>query len=106
MANFVNRVVNDVGPTASLLYSDSSNKSILIGMNLSNKTMSTVPVHVFLRKSGTDYHIIVGKRVPANESIEIMAGNKIVIENNDELYVKAEIDDSVDVVASMLHGVD
>jgi len=50
MANFVNRVANDVGTSASLLYSDASNKSILIGMNISNKTGSTVPAHVYITK--------------------------------------------------------
>lgn len=106
MANFINRVANDVGTTASLLYSDSSNKSILIGINLSNKTGSTVPVHVYLTKSSVNYHIIVGKRIPPGESVELMLGNKIVIEANDQLYVKADINASLDVVASLLHGVD
>lgn len=106
MAVFVNRVANDVGTTATLLHSDSADKCILIGLNLSNKTMSTVPIHVYITKNGVDYHMIVGKRVPANESVEVMQGNKIVLEINDELYVKADVDDSVDVVASLLHGVD
>jgi len=106
MANFVNRVANDVGTSASLLYSDASNKSILIGMNISNKTGSTVPAHVYITKGGTDYHIIVGKRVPPGESVELMLGNKIVIETNDELYVKSDINNSLDIVASLLYGVD
>jgi hypothetical protein len=106
MAVFVNRLANDVGTTASLLHSDSSNKCILIGLNFSNKTASSVPINLFLRKNSVDYHIIVGKRVPANESVEVMQGNKIVMDANDELYVKSGVVNSVDVVASLLHGVE
>ena len=106
MAVFVNRVVNDVGTSASLLHSDDADKCILIGLNLSNKTGSTVPIHVYLRKNSTNYHIIVGKRVPPGESVEVMQGNKIVLEVNDELYVQSDINNSIDVVASLLHGVE
>jgi len=106
MANFVNRVANDVGTSASLLYSDNSNKSILIGMNISNKTGSTVPIHVYVTKGGEDYHIIVGRRVPPGESVELLTGNKIVLEANDALYVKSDIDNSADVVSSLLYGVE
>jgi len=35
-----------------------------------------------------------------------MLGNKIVIETNDELYVKSDINNSLDIVASLLYGVD
>jgi|SaaInl6LU_22_DNA_1037377.scaffolds.fasta_scaffold50599_3 hypothetical protein len=106
MAVFVNRVANNVGTTEALLHSDDADKCILIGLNLSNKTGSTVPVHVFLRKSSQDYHVIVGRRVPPGESLEVMQGNKMVIEVGDALYIKSDINNSLDVVASLLHGVE
>jgi len=110
MSSFVNAVSKNVGNTPALLYTTpADSKSILIGINISNLTGHTVPFDIYVTKGAVDYYLTKGHRVEAGDHIEIMKGNKMVLDNNDTISVKASITsvqtEGVDVILSILSGV-
>jgi hypothetical protein len=104
--SFINRVAKEVGTTPVSMYTTPSNsKAILIGVNIANVTGSTVPFDIYIDKGGTDYYIAKSHRVLTGDNVEIMKGNKIVLDNDDIVYVKSDVGSSIDVILSILSGV-
>ena len=110
MSSFINRVSKNVAHTPQLLYTTPSNsKSILIGANIANLTGATIAFHIYVTKNSVDYYIAKDLRIEAGEHIEIMKGNKLVLDNNDTISVAAVISTAqttgVDVILSILSEV-
>lgn len=104
--SFINRTSKEVGTTAVAMYTTpSDSKAILIGANIANVTGSTVPFEIYIDKGGVDYYVVKGHRVTTGNNIEVMKGNKIVLDNDDIVYVRSEVTDSIDVTLSILSGV-
>ena len=122
MANdFKRQVKADVGTStgasANAVYTvpagagSSALESIVIGISVCNKNASERTVGLFLDNyDGTnDGYIVKGLKVPGNTTVEIMSGNKIVLQNNgttgDVLRAEASVGSSIDVVLSVLEDV-
>jgi hypothetical protein len=112
----VNGAGTSTGASADALYTtpagsgSSALESIVIGITLSNTTNTGCTASVFLDGyDGTDAHIIKDATIPAGSSLEIMAGNKIVLQNNgtagDVIRVSASSTSTVDAVLSVLEDV-
>ena len=86
-------------------------ESIVIGITLANKTAAGVTASVFLDNyDGTnDVYIVKDATIPAGSSLEVMSGNKIVLQNNgttgDILKVSASSSSSVDATVTVLEDV-
>ena len=122
MANDFKRFsISDVntsdGASASAVYTvpagagSTALESIIIGINLANTSASSVTAQVFLdHNSGSnDSYIVKDVIVPAGTSIEIMRGNKIVVENDgttgDIIRVSCDTATSLDAIVSVLEDV-
>src|SRR5210317_570415 len=59
-------------------------ESIIIGISVCNKNASERTVGLFLDHldGSSDSYIVKDLRVPGNTTVEIMQGNKIVVQNN------------------------
>ena len=59
-------------------------ESIVIGITLANKTSTGVTASVFLdnEDGSNDVFIVKDATVPAGSSLEVMSGNKIVVQND------------------------
>ena len=86
-------------------------ESIVIGITLANKAATGITADVFLDNyDGTnDVYIVKGASIPAGSSLEIMAGNKIVVQNNgttgDVIRVSASTGSSLDATVTVLEDV-
>jgi len=86
-------------------------ESIIIGINLSNKSASQVTAQVFLDHldGSSDSNIIKDVAIPAGTSFEVMRGNKLVVQNNgttgDVVRVSCSASTSLDVIISVLEDV-
>jgi len=86
-------------------------EAIVIGITLANTTSSGVTASVFLDNyDGTnDVHIVKDATVPAGSSLEVMAGNKIVLQNNgttgDILKVSCGTGSALDATVTVLEDV-
>ena len=86
-------------------------ESIVIGITCANKTTSGVTVDIFLdnEDGSNDVYIVRNASIPAGASLEVMAGNKLVLQNDgsnaDNLEALASAANSVDVTVSVLQDV-
>ena len=113
----VNNVNTSTGASASAVYTvpagagSSALESIIIGITLANTTTAGITASVFLdNNSGSnDVHIVKNATIPAGSSLEVMAGNKLVLQNDgsngDNLEALASAASAVDVTVSVLEDV-
>ena len=86
-------------------------ESIVIGITLANKAATGITADVFLDNydGSNDVYIVKGASIPAGSSLEIMAGNKIVVQNNgttgDVIRVSASTGSSLDATVTVLEDV-
>ena len=86
-------------------------ESIVIGITLANKASTGVTADVFLdnEDGSNDVYIVKGASIPAGSSLEVMAGNKLVVQNDgsnaDVLRVTCGTASSLDATISVLEDV-
>ena len=118
MANDFKRFcVPDVGTSNTTLYgvpagaSSSALETIVIGITMANKTTSGITASIFIdNEDGTnDVFIVKDASIPAGASLEVMAGNKLVLQNDgtnaDNLEGIASVASALDVTVSVLEDV-
>ena len=118
MANDFKRVCtpNVSNSSNSTIYAVPNNggaavESIVIGITAANKTSSGVTVDIFIdnEDGSNDVYIVKGASIPAGASLEVMSGNKLVLQNDgtngDNLEALASAANSVDVTVSVLQDV-
>ena len=86
-------------------------ESIVIGITMANKTSSGITASIFLdnEDGSNDVYIVKDASIPAGASLEIMAGNKLVLQNDgsngDNLEALASAANALDVTVSVLEDV-
>ena len=86
-------------------------ESIVIGITAANKTSTGVTLDIFIdnEDGSNDVYIVKGASIPAGASLEVMAGNKLVLQNDgtngDNLEALASAGSAVDVTVSVLEDV-
>jgi|SRR5210317_304156 hypothetical protein len=112
----VTDATTSTGASADALYScpagagSTALESIVIGITLANTTNTGVTASIFLDGyDGTDTYIVKDATIPAGSSLEVMAGNKIVLQNNgtagDVVRVSCGTATSLDATLSVLEDV-
>lgn len=107
MANtFKNALARNVGTTAVTVYSAPSAKnSICIELDVCNTTNGGVTCDVFITSGGNNFFIIKNAPVPVGGTLQVIAGQKIVLTNLDALKVLSSAATSLDCIASILEDV-
>ena len=109
MANsFKNALARNVGTSAVTLYTAPSTKnSICIELDVCNTTSSGVTCDVFITKfsDSLDYYLIKSAPVPVGGSLQVVAGQKIVVSDGDIIKVVSSVASSLDVVGAILEDV-
>ena len=86
-------------------------ESIVIGITCANKTSSGVTIDIFIDNEDGSNDVYIGKNlsIPAGASLEVMSGNKLVLQNDgtngDNLEALASAASAVDVTVSVLQDV-
>ena len=113
----VTNVNTSSGASASSVYSvpagagSSALESIVIGITISNTSSSGITASVFLDNNAgsNDVHIVKDATIPAGSSLEVMSGNKLVLQNTgsagDILKISASASSSCDAIVSVLEDV-
>ena len=113
----VTNVNTSSGASASSVYSvpagagSSALEAIVIGITIANTSTAGITANVFLDNSAgsNDVHIVKNASIPAGSSLEVMSGNKLVLQNTgsaaDVLRVSASASNSADALVSVLEDV-
>jgi hypothetical protein len=87
----------------NVLSAGASATVILLSILVSNKTGSSANVDVYLvTATGDDVYLIRNAPVPAGSSLEIISGNKIIMESSDVLRARADTATALDIAVSYL----
>ena len=108
-------VNTSAGASATAVYtvpsSGSAMETIVIGITLANTTTTGVTGSVFIDNydASNDVYLVRNATVPAGASLEVMAGNKLVLQGNgtanDVLRVLCSASSSLDATVSILEDV-
>ena len=105
---FKNATANEVGSAGAEVYTvPSAKKSIMIGCSISNVTGSTLPAEVQLIKAdNTVIHLSTSTRITGGTTQDLFQGKKLVLQTGEKIKVLSQVDQSFDVVVSVLEDVD
>ena len=110
-------VGTSTGASADAVYTvpagsgSSALESIVIGITLANKHTSGITASVFLdnEDGSNDVYIVKNAQIPAGSSLEVMSGNKLVVQNYgsnaDVLRVESSRASSLDATITVLEDV-
>ena len=113
MANTFKIKTNDAMPTSAgtplTLYTvPSSTTTIILGLMLCNVDTSQrlVDVHIESDTSDTEtnsnVHAIKDAPIPAGSTLEVMAGNKVVLQTTDVLKIDCDVAAKIDATLSIM----
>lgn len=107
MANtFKNAAFSNVstGSYDTLYTAPVNTRTIVLGLALANKTASAVTIKVQFSdySSGTMYQLLEDVNIPANTTLEVLAGQKYVLETSDALKLQCSASNSVDAVMGLM----
>ena len=104
MNNFKLKTKASVGVTTVGIYTvPASTTTTILGITLANVSGSGINVTVGIARTlADDVSIIRNVPIPQGSSLEFMAGNKVVLEPDDEVNVKSDVSNSLDVSLSIL----
>jgi len=104
---FKNAILESVGTLLTDLYTAPAGKaSILIELDACNIINTGVVIDVILVKAaGPTARIVKGAPVPVGSTIQVVYGQKIVLEEGDTIQVKSSVDASLDIVSSVIEDV-
>ena len=119
MANDFKRFcVPDVGTSNTTLYGvpagagSSALETIVIGITMANKSTSGITASIFIdnEDGSNDVFIVKDATIPAGTSLEVMSGNKLVLQsdssgNADNLEGIASTASALDITVSVLEDV-
>ena len=107
MANtFKNAWKNEVNHSAAdnVYTAPGATTSILIGLTLTNKGNADITATVSLRDNSvtTDIVFLNAVTIPKNTALEVMRGNKIVMETGDIVKIQCNTEDVLNAFLSVL----
>lgn len=107
-AVFKNSVKPSVGNTYTTIYEATQKTAYIIECDIACITASGVQVSVKLKKSNpnVEAHVVKDVPIPPGSTIQVINGQKLVLEVGDSLEAKCETSGAtVDVIVSLVDGV-
>lgn len=100
---FKNAVIKNVGTEPIQMYEvGASGRTTVIGLSLTNLTESVVYVDVLVKDdTSVEAFYLKHTAVPPDSSLRaVQQGEKLILDSNNAISVKADIDDALDAVLS------
>lgn len=92
-----------VSAATNILTVTAGSTAVLIGVLISNKTASSALANVYLSAAtGDSVYLIKSGPVPAGSSLELVSGNKIVLNGSDVLRASSDTASALDITLSYL----
>ena len=89
--------------TAGVYVVPNSTTTVVIGITLANTSGSSVNVGVGVtRASADDISLLKNVPIPQGSSLEVMQGNKVVLETTDTFTAKSDVNNSLDVALTIM----
>jgi len=104
MANTFKNAHAQVGTGYSTVYTTpSATTTVILAVSLCNTTTGTISVDVQFRDGGsTGRKILTSVDIPAGSTLEILSGQKYILEATDDIQIKSDTASSLDVVMGVM----
>lgn len=103
MATFKNFFSNGVGTSNTLIYTAPAANCTVIGMTVCNVSNNTVQGSIFISSGGSNTYMIKGCSIPVGSAqVPVGGDQKLVLQENDELYCYSNTGSALDVILSVL----
>ena len=109
MANTFKSVTSgSVGTALTDIYTcPSSTTAIVLGTSMANITTNPVAGSIKLAKSGSglgadDVFVVKAAPLPVGSTVEVMSGNKVILQDADILQFQSDTAGSMDTIISLL----
>ena len=109
MANTFKSVTSgSIGTALTNIYTcPSSTTAIVLGTSMANISTNPVAGSIKLAKSGSglgadDVFVVKAAPLPVGSTVEVMSGNKVVLEVSDTLQMQSDTAGSMDTIVSLL----
>jgi len=81
-----------------------STTTIILGASIANIDNNPIGGSIKLAKSGSGDDVFIVKQapVPVGSTVEVMSGNKVVLEASDKLQFQSDVSSSLDSILSLL----
>lgn len=90
-------------PSATVVTAGGTATLIILSVMASNKTSTSANVDVYLdRNTGDDVYLIRNAPVPAGSTLELIGGNKIILQSSDKLQARSDTGTALDITVSYL----
>lgn len=97
--------VKDVTTAGSTVTTVSSGTLAVASLVVSNTSASPITTDVYVTRSAVNYYLVKTATVPVGGSLEVIQGNRVVLQSSDVLKVAASANSSADVWVSALTAV-
>jgi hypothetical protein len=103
MATFKNYFSNGVGSSNTLIYTAPAANCTVIGLSMCNISNNTILGSLFISSGGSNTYMIRGCSIPfGSAQVPIGGDQKLVLQENDEIYCWSNTSGSLDVILSVL----
>jgi hypothetical protein len=104
MATYTNvsYAVKNVSTGGSTVTTVSSGTLAVASLVAANTSTSPITVDVYITRSAVNYYIVKAATVPVGGSLEVIQGNRVILQASDSLAVVASAATSADVWVSAL----
>lgn len=100
-SSLVTATITDV--SATVLTAGSTATVVVLSILVSNKTGTSANTDVYLDcSSGDDVYLIRNAPVPAGSSLELISGNKLIMQSNDKIQARSDTATALDITISYL----
>ena len=94
--DFERNIARNIGASAATIFTADSDDAV-VGINLSNTTLSQIKASVFVTNCGNDYYLVKNAPIPASAALQVLDGGaKFVLQNGDALKVQSDTATSID----------
>lgn len=102
--NNKNYITTAIGTSNTSVYNPTTAgiQSTVIGLNVANILTTPVTVSVTLGVSGSNAYLIRNTLIPAGNALNLLESNKLIVGQNNTLYVSSNTASSVDVTVSVI----
>lgn len=101
---FDNMLIKNIGLlSVETLQTDSSTRITVVGLRITNTSLSTAYATVSIRDDSSSTTVIVSKNleIESNKSVSVLAsGERLILGPDNTLLINSDADDSLDAVAS------
>lgn len=104
MATYTNvsYAVKNISTAGNSLTTVSSGTLAVSSLVISNTTTSPITASAFVTRSAVDYFLIRNATIPVGGSLEVIQGNRVILQTSDALKVSASANSSADCWVSAL----